>query len=467
MIRLISVCLLIACCTSCSENTLNPFPPNNTSDVDFWLSRPDGSALLEKQTNSIRFAEGMKDEYTIEVDPAQTYQTVDGFGYTLTGGSAHVLSQMTEQARKTVLKEIFSSGDQGLGVSFLRISIGASDLNAFPFTYHDGQDATLAQFSLQQDAELIAVLKEILVIRPGLKILGTPWSAPAWMKDNAQLVGGRLLPAYYSVFSQYIVKYIEAMKEQGIAIYAITPQNEPLNEHNNPSMLMSADEQNVLIRDHMGPLFKSKNLNTKIITYDHNCDHPEYPIHILKDAGTRAFVAGSAFHLYAGDISCLSQVRDEAPEKEIHFTEQYTASNGNFGGDLKWHMRNVVIGALRNWSRTVLEWNFATDARYGPFTDGGCSTCKGALTIEGDRVTRNVSYYIIGQVAKFVPPGSVRVSSNSIGNVLSVAFVTPEQKNVLLVMNDNPQEAALKVRFAGKQFNIWLASGDIATYVWK
>src|SRR5207237_1219807 len=142
---------------------------------------------------------------------------------------------------------------------------------------------------------------------------------------------------------------------------------------------MSATEQADFIKNNLGPAFKAANVTTKIIVYDHNADRPDYPLAILNDALAKQYVDGSAFHLYGGNISALSQVRDAYPDKNIYFTEQYTASTGSFGGDLSWHVNNLIIGATRNWSRNVLEWNLANDPGYGPHTNGGCTTCKGAL----------------------------------------------------------------------------------------
>jgi glucosylceramidase len=200
--------------------------------------------------------------------------------------------------------------------------------------------------------------------------------------------------------------------------------------------------------------------------YDHNADRPDYPLEILNDPAAKTFVDGSAFHLYGGDISALSTVRNAHPDKNIYFTEQWTSSTGNFGGDLKWHLRNVIIGSVRNWSRVALEWNLANDASYGPHTPGGCTQCKGALTISGGGVLRNVAYYIIGHASKFVPPGSVRISSNITGDLQNVAFVTPTGKKVLIVENDGNDTQTFNVKFKDLWFTTSLQAGAVATYVW-
>jgi glucosylceramidase len=285
------------------------------------------------------------------------------------------------------------------------------------------------------------------------------------MKDNGSSIGGSLKPEYYSVYAQYFLKYIQGMAAEGIAIHAVTPQNEPLHPGNNPSMYMTALQQADFIKNHLGPAFASAGVSTKILVYDHNADHPEYATSIMDDAAAKQYVYGSAFHLYAGDINALTQVHNAHPDKVIYFTEQYTASNGSFEGDLKWHLRNVVVGSIRNWSSVVMEWNLANDPSFGPHTPGGCTTCKGALTI-GGTVTRNVAYYIIAHVSKFVPPGSVRIGSTAAPGLFNVAFKTPSGKKVLVVENDGAQASYFNIRFNSKQVTVSLPAGSVATYTW-
>src|SRR5215213_1068876 len=404
--------------------------------VAVWMTTGNKSALLAKQP-TLTFSAATNGNPTIGVDDAATYQTMDGFGYTLTGGSAFVIDRMPPTARDALLRELFTRNYSSLGVSYLRLSIGASDLSATPFTYDEvaaGQtDPTLASFTIDAErADLIPVLKQILAIDPGIQLLATPWTAPRWMKDNGAYVGGSLLPANYPAYAQYFVKYLQAMKAEGITISAIAVQNEPLNPNNNPSMTMTAAAQATFIKSHLGPALQAAGLPVKIFLYDHNADHPEYPLAILNDPAAKAFVDGTAFHLYGGTIDALTTVHDAHPDRNVYFTEQYTASNGSFSGDLRWHVRNLVVGAPKNWSRTVLEWNLANDETFGPHTSGGCSTCLGAVTINSSSaaVTRNVAYYIIGHAARFVDPGSIRVASTVTGGsrntaLVNVGFRTP------------------------------------------
>jgi glucosylceramidase len=279
--------------------------------------------------------------------------------------------------------------------------------------------------------------------------------------------GGNLNPAYYDAYARYFVKYIQAMKAQGITIDAITPQNEPLNAYNNPAMTMQANEQADFIKNNLGPQFKAAGLTTKIIVYDHNADRTDYPMDIFKDAAASAFVDGSAFHLYLGGINALAEVHDKYPNKNLYFTEQYTPATGGFGGDLSWHVTNLIVGATRNWCRNVLEWNLATDPSWGPHTGGGCDGCKGALTINSaTSATKNVSYYIIAHASKFVRPGAVRIASDYLANLPNVAFKNTDGSKVLIVLNANTSQQEFSFKIDGKTASSTLAAGAVATYVW-
>ena len=465
-----SLVFVIASCGS-RENT--PSPKTETSaqnEIDVWITKADETIKLQKQTSILAFTSASNSFQNIDIDVSQTYQTVDGFGYTLTGGSAEVINTLSASKKQELLQDLFGSGENSIAVSYLRISISASDLNSSVFSYNDlepGQtDINLTKFSLEKDRGVINLLKEILAINPKIKILGSPWSAPVWMKTNGSTIGGSLKPEYYGVYAQYFVKYIQAMKNEGITVDAITIQNEPLHGGNNPSMVMTAEEQATFVKQSLGPAFKNAGINTKIIVYDHNCDRPDYPIAVLSDKDASPYIDGAAFHLYGGDISALSSVRNTFPTKNVYFTEQWTASNGNFGGDLKWHTKNVVIGSMRNWSKNALEWNLANDPQFKPYTSGGCTMCKGAITVNStENYAKNVSYYIIAHASKFVPQNSIRIASTQPGNLATVAFKREDGKLVLIVENDGNNAESFNIRINGKIATLSLEAGAVGTYI--
>ena len=226
----LAFCLLA--CSKSSPPVKPPVSPPATlrSDVSFWLTNPDKSALFRKQNVQLNFTNNSNANPVIEVDTTTTFQSIDGFGFTLTGGSASLIKALPESQQEALLTELFATDSTNIGISYLRISIGASDLSAETFTYDDlpaGQtDVELQNFSLNKERDaLIPVLKKIIAKNPAIKILGSPWSAPTWMKSNNSFIGGSLEPQYFHAYAQYFVKYIQAMKAEGIVSYASTSQN--------------------------------------------------------------------------------------------------------------------------------------------------------------------------------------------------------------------------------------------------
>ncbi len=441
--------------------------------AEVWLTNADQTSLFEKQKQALVFKKATSQDSIIEIDDQKPYQSIDGFGFALTGGSAQLIIKMSPAKRAALLNELFATNDKNIGMSYLRLTIGASDLNEYVFSYDDlpnGEtDLSLSKFDLGPDKkDVVPVLKEILAINPTIKILATSWSPPTWMKTTHDTRGGSLLPEYFDVYAKYLVKYIQAMKAQGIAIDAITAQNEPLHPGNNPSMLMLAPDQAKFIKTNLGPAFKAAKINTKIIIYDHNADKPEYPISILNDADAKKYINGSAFHLYAGKIEALSTVHDAHPDKALYFTEQWMGAPGNFKRDLADHITKLTIGATRNWSRNVIEWNLAADPKSNPHTDrGGCDRCMGGITIDQDSVKRNPAYYVVAHAAKFVRPGSVRIASNLINGLPNVAFKTPDHKIVLIVINNGSAVQTFNISYKGKKAIAQLNTGSVGTFVWK
>lgn len=461
---LIVVCSLMACSGFAGEQ----------HSVTEWLTNPDRSALFAEQPQTLPLTKfAPKGSAIIEVNERQKYQSMEGFGFALTGGSAVHLAAMNSAARAALLKELFATDGTNIGISYLRVSVGASDLNDHVFSYDDlpaGEtDPELAKFSLAPDkGDVIPVLKEILAINPKIQILASPWSAPTWMKTNNKPKAGQLKPSCYGVYAKYFVKYIQGMKAEGIRIDALTNQNEPLNDGNTPSMQMFAADQANFIKYHLGPAFKAAKIDTKIILFDHNCDHPEYAIDILKDPQTAQYVDGSGFHLYRGEIGAMSKVHDAFPKKHLYFTEQMVIERpGQKYIDIGNPVSRLIIGATRNWSRNVLLWNLAADPNNDPHTgDGGCTMCQGAITIDGDKVERNIAYFTVAHASKFVPPGSVRIGSNEAKDLPNVAFKTKDGRKALIVSNQSRSPQTFSIHSGGRYFTASLNGGAVGTFIW-
>ena len=437
-----------------------------------WLTTPDGANLVAPQ-NTTHFLRTSQPENVIQIDDSTAYQTIDGFGHAVTGGTAQLMMKMSPAARHALLEDLFGSKPGQRNMSYIRISVGASDMNESVYTYDDlpegATDRELAHFSLAPDeAYVIPVLKEILRIHPGIGILASPWTPPSWMKDNGKPKGGTLLREDYGVYAEYLVKYLEGMRERGIPITTITVQNEPENPKNTPSMVLTAEQETEFIGKYFGPALEKAGLHTEIVAFDHNCDHPEYPITVLRDPAAGRYTGGSGFHLYLGEITALTTVHDAFPQKDIFFTEQMVVPRRRATNlEIAEPVARVVIGATTNWARNVLLWNLAADPQNGPHTsDGGCPVCSGALTLDGDNVKRNLAYYVTAHFTQFVPPGSVHVAASGGVSLPHVAFRTPGGGHVLVVSNTADAAAKFAIGYKGKFVNLDLPAGGVATYTW-
>ena len=466
------LCLLVG---SCRPSLVPGASGAAYGDPLVYLTTPDSSALLELQEGGgapIAIGEVPGPHAALRLNPELRYQTMQGFGFTLTGGSATLIHTLPTARRADLLRELFGPGPHGIGISYLRISLGASDLDPAPFSYDDlpaGEtDPELEHFSLAPDRRhLIPLLREILAVRPDLRLMASPWSPPAWMKDNGATKGGSLRPEFYPVYARYFVRYLQEMAAEGIRVDAVTVQNEPLHPGNNPSLLMPAEAQATFVGEHLGPTLAAAGLDTRIVIYDHNADRPDYPLTVLDDDRARPYIDGTAFHLYAGPIDALSTVHAAYPDKHLYFTEQWIGAPGDFAGDLRWHTEQLFIGAPRNWAETVLEWNLAADARQEPHTPGGCTRCLGALTIEGGRVHRNTAYYNVAHSSRFVPPGSVRIGSEAPPELPNVAYATPDGAIVVLLLNTAAATQTVDLKINGRKYPVTLPAGAVATSVFE
>lgn len=437
-----------------------------------WITSGDRRFLLSEQSGPAPGSTSLPTT-PITIDTGKTYQPVRGFGFSLTGGSALLISRLEPALRTTLLRELFSP--EGIGISCLRLTMGASDLSPYAFSYDDlpegSRDPNLEQFDLfAGDPDLVPVLQDIVKINPDLFIMASPWSAPAWMKTNGRFIGGELKPECHDVYARYFVRYLAAMRERGVNIRAITVQNEPGNEKNDPSMVMGAEQMADFIGQFLGPALRQAGLETEIYCHDHNCDRPDYPLAVLADPSANRYTRGAAFHLYGGDISAMTQIHDLHPDKSCLFTEQWVSVHDSFEGALMWHSERVLVGALRNWAEIVLEWNLASDPTCNPHTPGGEKNCLGALTLDGQTVTRNVAYYLIAHTAKFIPPGSRRVESDENAILPNAAFLTPDGQIVVIAVNTDDTPRRLTLSDAGHgsaPYPVDLPAKSLVTCVWE
>jgi glucosylceramidase len=464
-----------------------------------WVTSADRAELMHDR-GSVAFGSRPSGELTITVDPSRTYQTMDGFGASITDSSAAVLYRLDPAARERAMRSLFDPV-RGIGVSALRQPIGSSDFTDEPhYTYDDmpaGQtDFALAHFSIAHDqAQILPLLRRAKALNPRLTVIATPWSPPAWMKTTDSLIGGRLKddPRVYAAYARYFVKFVQAYRAAGVPVDFLTVQNEPQNRKPNayPGMDLPVAQEVKLI-EAVGPALQAAGLRTRILAYDHNWStHPgdiattppgedpetDYPYEVLDSPAAR-WVAGTAYHCYSGDPSAQTALHDAHPDKGIWFTE-CSGSHGPtdppakfFRDTLTFHARNITIGTTRNWAKTAITWNIALDAAGGPH-NGGCDTCTGLLTLEADgTVSTNAEYYTIGHLSKFVRPGAVRIASTSFGTtgwngqIMDVAFRNPDGSTALVVHNENDDPRTLAVSVGGRSFDYTLPGGALATFTW-
>jgi len=442
-------------------------PAVNAQPVSIWVTAADKSKLMQKQPNATF---GTSNNSTkITVSEATKYQTIDGFGHAFTEGSAETIYSLAAKQQDSLLNDLFNV-NTGMGMSVIRVSIGACDLGNGVYTYDDGNtgDTAMAKFSLRgvDSTYLVPILKKVVAINPNIKILACPWTAPPWMKSSNAFIGGNVLPQYYAAYAKYFVKYIQAMAANGIPIWAMTVQNEPEYGGNNPSCTWTSQQEATFINNNLGPAFQAAGITTKIIAYDHNCDDTNYPIYVCANTGT--YVDGSAFHLYAGSISALSTVYN-ATHKNVYFTELCTCSS-DFSGNFSNHVRNVMIGTLTNWGKAAIEWNLSTDPNLGPHTNnGGCGVCNGGVMVNNaTSYTLYSSYYIVAQFSKVMKTDAVRVATTSTNNnLLNVACINPDGSRAVVVYNGTGSNSTFDVVWNGQAIPFTLANNAAASFSWQ
>jgi len=451
--------------------------PAETGKAQVWLTKGDKSKLLSKEDDLSVTGSTSSGGPFITVDTAARFQEIEGYGAALTGSSAYLLHQkMNEEERLSTLQDLFDSV-YGIGISYLRLTMGASDFSLSDFTYDDmpaGQtDFNLEQFSLAQDLDdVIPVLKEIIQIAPDIRLMGSPWSPPAWMKTNGSMKGGKLKEECYDVYADYFVKYIQAMNDEGITISSITPQNEPLYfTASYPCMEMQPGEQASFIKNNLGPKFQAAGINTKIIIYDHNWDNTNYAISILNDPVAKNYISGTAFHAYAGNVSAMSTVHYAHPDRDLYFTE---ISGGawatDFGDNLLWNLNNIFIGTALNWSKNALLWNLVLDLYSGP-QNNGCSNCRGVITLNyyNGAVYLNEEYYSLGHFSKFVRTGAVRIAATldaSLAGIAAVAFQNPNGTKVVVACNSTQDLKSFSVKQGNAYFSYTLPARSVVSIIW-
>lgn len=472
---------------SCSPKEQDPTPEQKVDEgpvAEVYVTSITAGSLFKEDKAKILEGRAMA-TYQVDINESTTYQTIDGFGAAITGSTCYNLLKMSQEKRTAFLKEHFDP-KEGLGSSLIRVSIGSSDFGLDEYTCCDKEG--IENFALHEldRRDVIPILKEIYAINPDVKIIGSPWTAPRWMKRNVNSeadyyswTSGRLKPSCYQDYATYFVKWIQAMEAEGFNIYAITVQNEPLNKGNSMSMYMPWNEQRDFIKTALGPAFKQAGIKAKILLFDHNYNYDgivsqkNYPLNILADEEAAQYVAGSAWHNYGGSPTELSNIQAKAPEKEIFFTESSIGTwNYAFEGSLLGDFSSIFIQTMARGNKGVTYWNLMLDQNGAPNRPGGCQTCFGAVTIDKNgysEITKNSQWYDIAHASKVVRPGAVRIgtSDTSIPDVSYLAFKNTDGSYAVVLLNTSSDLKTVGFNVGGKSVKYNMPGRGIVSLRWK
>ena len=460
------------------ESILHSFNVDNSFDsdlpVEVWLTNGLTGVGLSHQTDRY-FGTNCLNSNLVEIHDDVTYQEIDGFGAALTHSSALLINN--DPDRDLIIEKLFSKSE-GIGMTYIRLAIGASDFVQGPqFSYDDMfGDTDLSEFSLDPDREdIIPIIQDALALNPDIQIVASPWSAPGWMKTSGSMIGGELKTQYYTTYADYFVRYITEYLLEGITIDAVTIQNEPgYVPWNYPGMYMNSQAQKIFIRDALGPAFETNNIDTKILVFDHNwgwdpdfVSGSEFVLDIYSDPDAARYIDGSAWHGYGGDVTAQSIVHNAYPEKNVYFTERTNSTIWEGWDGVLGHMsKYYFIDVLKNWSKNVLLWNIALDSENGPH-NGGCDNCTGLLTIDNGSLSYEIDYFMTGQFSKFIEPGAVRIGvTDNISDFDAVSFINPDGSHVLVALNNGYNPISFYIVWNNMSFLYSLPGQSLVTFTW-
>lgn len=449
-------------------------PPQNGTGpaVSVVLTTDDQTRLMQAQS-SFNFTTASGGNNPVFVDETEVNQQVEGFGAAFTDSAAYLLNEVAlATARASAMSDLFTRSGNGIGLNFMRVPMGASDIARSVYSYDDlpaGQtDPTLAHFSVAHDQQdILPIILQAKQLNPQLEIMGTPWSPPGWMKTSGSMIGGALLSSMYGPFAQYFVKFIQAYGAAGVQVDYVSLQNEPLYVPTDyPGMSMDAPTQTTVLRDYVLPAFASNGITARVLVYDHNWDTPDYPTTVLSDPTVAASsqVAGIAWHGYSGTPGVMTTLNNLYPSEGNYETEH---SGGTWNSDQAKTDFEEITQVMRDWGRSFVKWSLALDENRGPHT-GGCGTCSPLVTVNSvsGAVTYTIDYYTLGHFSMYVLPGAHRVYSSDATGVVSAAFLNPDNTKVLFAYNDSSSTQTFQVQWGTQSFTYTLPALAAATFTW-
>jgi glucosylceramidase len=414
----------------------------------------------------------------VTVDEGTTYQRFTGGGASFTDTAAWLMNSsgaLSTATRTSVMQKLFDPVN-GIGLGFLRNPMGASDLARYSYTYDDmpaGQtDPGLAHFSIAHDqADILPLTKQAKQLNPNLKVMGTPWTPPPWMKDNDSYIQGWLESQYYAAYAQYFVKYIQSYQSAGVPIDYVTAQNEPTVGGDYPGAQWNGSGLAYFTKNDLLPALHAAGLSTKVLALDWNWDsYDSYAAPTVDDASIRndPNFGGVAWHGYEGNVAEQTTVHTKYPGLPAFDTEH---SGGTWIGNQQKEDMENLIDYTRNWGQSWIKWSLAVDQGMGPH-NGGCGTCTGLITVHnGDsrsgQVDYTVEYYTMGHLTKFVKPGAVRIASTDSATIRNVAWKNPDGSKALIAYNESSSPQQVRIDWGNENVAYTLPGGASATFTWS
>lgn len=470
-----------------ATSTYTLTPPGNGPAVSVVVTTDDQAMRLASQS-AVSFSTANGGSNSVYMDETEVYQPIEGFGAATTDSAMYLLNEVAKVNQPSqftqTMNDLFTRQGNGIGLSFIRNPMAASDLARSQYSFDDNggaPDPTLANFSIAHDqADIIPLILQAKQLNPQLKIMANPWSPPGWMKDSGSMVGGSLLSSMYAPFANYFVKYLQAYAQAGINIDYISLQNEPLFVPTSypgmcmPAVLPSSDcpsqtaqsqtDQQTALFVYVLPALVAANLNTKVLVYDHNWDRPDYPGNVLMNQNLSK-IAGVAWHGYAGTPGAMTPIQNMFPGVGAYETEHsgLTTTSDQTRSDFEEITQN-----MRNWARAYVKWSLALDQNQGPHT-GGCGTCTPIVTVNSSSgaMTYSSEFYTMGHFSKYVLPGASRVySSNALG-IVTAAFVNSDNSRVVVAFNDSSQSQSFELQWGTQSFTYTLPGLAAATFHWS
>ena len=478
-IACVAVVMTVLVAGSCApDNPPPPLPPVVEGFANVLVTTGDGSKLLVDEPRVALTAAPAAGDVVIDVDRSARYQTMDGVGAAMTESSAHVISTRLDATTRTqVVNDLF--GPRGAHMSAVRIPLSSTDFSLTDHTYDDvaapGTDPELAGLSLAvDDAEVVPLLRAAAAVNPDLFLMGSPWTAPGWMKvgnstDRAGVIGGTLAPDMVGTYAAYLRRVVTGYRDRGLPLDAITLQNEPAHVSGNYAGMLLSSSQEADLAVAVDAELRAAGASTDIVVHDHNWNRSDRALEVLGDPEASPVIAGSAFHCYNGSPDAQTAVHDAFPAKDVYFTEcTGTETSGTFESNLLWNARVLFVGATRNWAKTVLLWNLALDETGGPRV-GGCSSCRGVLTIHSDgHVTRNEEFYALAQFGRGVDAGAVRLGSSAAsGGVSNVAFENPDGTTAVLLTSTSSTATTVAIGDGDRSMVVTVPARSVVTVRWR